>query len=92
MANLKIGKGNSMDNIGFYIPFNVLQKHSRNTKHSLINNITSSQDIAISEINPQQVLIHLNKTNFINDMLKDDETQISQPSMQNSKPHIIEFR
>jgi hypothetical protein len=92
MANLKVGKGNSMDNIGFHIPLSILQKHSSNTKHSLLTNIISSRDMTTSEMNPQIVLIHLNKSNFINDMLKDDEIQIPQPCMQNFKPRIIEFR
>lgn len=92
MANLKIGKGNSADDIGFHMPYGVLQKHSGNTQLSLLNNIITSQDMTISERNPQHVLIHLNKSNFINGMLKDDKIQISQPHLQNSKPHIIEFR
>lgn len=92
MANLKIGRGNSTDDIGFRMPLGVLQKHSGNTFHSLLNNIISSQDIETSEINPQHVLIHLNKSKFLRDMLKDDDIRIFQPYLQDSKPHIIEFR
>lgn len=88
MANLKIGIGNSMNDIGFRMPIDILKKYSNKSQDSLLN-----QNMMISDLNPQHILIHLNKSDFINNMLKNNEVdEIPQPHLKNSKPRIIEFR
>lgn len=88
MANLKIGIGNSMNDIGFRMPIDILKKYSEKSQVSLLN-----LNMMISELNPQHILIHLNKSDFINNMLKNDEVnKISLPHLKSSKPRIIEFR
>jgi len=94
MANLKIGIGNSIDSIGFRMPINVLQKHSVDNKNLVLSNIMSSKD-TVTTIDPsrQNIIINLNKLDFINNMLKNDMiNKIPQHSLKNSKPRIIEFR
>jgi len=90
IANLKIGKGNSMTDIGLRMPLNILQKHSGT--NSLKDFTIPSYKITTSESNPRHVIIHLNKYDFISDILKNDIDITHQHGMQNSKPHIIEFR
>lgn len=92
MANLKISKINSTDEIGFRMPIDVLQKYSEKNKGLSLNNITLSQDIQTSLLNPQYLTIHLNKSDFINDVLKNEIVNIPQNQLQNTKPSIIEFR
>lgn len=93
MANLKIGKGNSVDSIAFHIPLYILKKHSVENQDPLLNNITSNQDITTTQLNSGNVMIHLNKSDFINNMLKNNMVgNIPQRQVPNSKPRIIEFR
>lgn len=93
MANLKIGRGNSINSFAFRIPLYILKKHSEENQDSLLNNITSNQDMTTTELNSENVMIHLNKSEFINDMLKNDmPDNIPQCQLPNSKPRIIEFR
>lgn len=92
-SNLRIGKGNSMNDIGFRLPFDIIRKHSGKNQNSVLNKILSSQDMNITELNPQYVLIHLDKFDFINNMLKNDMVnKIPQLHLQNCNPQIIEFR
>lgn len=93
MGNLKLGRGNSINDIGFHMPLNILQKHSGRSFD--LNNIVLNQrmNITTSEKNIPSFIIHLNKSDFINDMLKTDMVDsISQIHLKNCKPHIIEFR
>lgn len=91
MVNLKVGRGNSKDDIGFRMPLNILQNHSG--QNIDLNNKILSQYITISEKNPLNLIINLNKSDFINDMLKTDMVDsIPQIQLKNCKPHIIEFR
>jgi len=94
MANLKIGKENSVHDIGFRVPFNVLQKYSGKNQVSLLNNLKSNQiKVTTSESNPQNVFIHLNKSDFIKNTLKNDVVSKILPShLHKSKRYIIEFR
>jgi len=94
MAHIKIGTGNAVGNIGFRIPINVLQKHSGENRNSVLNNIIFSQNtLTKTDSNQQNVIINLNKFDFINAVLKNDMIEkIPQPHLQSSKPRIIEFR
>lgn len=92
IANLKIGKGKSINDIGLRMPLNILQKHSGKNQDSLKDFIKSNHEITTSELNPQHVIIHLNKCVFINDILKNDINITRQHHIQNSKTRIIEFR
>lgn len=89
MANLKVGMGNSVNDIGFRMPLDILKKYSGKSQNLLIN----QNMIKISKLNPHYVLIHLNKSDFINNILKNDEVnKDSQLNLQSSKPRIVEFR
>lgn len=91
IANLKIGRGNFTNDIGFHIPINILHKHS--SKNHDLNNFISSQDVTTCDSNPQYLIIKLNKYNFINDVLQNNVVnKIPQHHLKNSKPRIIEFR
>lgn len=90
IANLKIGKGNSMNDIGFHMPLNIIQKHFG--ADSLKDFKIPSHEITTSKLNPQHLIIHLNKYDFINDILKNNIDLTRQQCMQNSKPVIIDFR
>lgn len=94
MANLKIGRGNSEDDIGFRITFNVLEKLSGKNQGFISNNLFSCQNnMTTLKLNPQNVFIHLNKSDFINDVLKSDVVdKTPRPHSQIFKPRIIEFR
>lgn len=93
MANLKIGRGNSVDSIAFRMPLNILKKHSEKKQDSHLNNIISNQDNMTTELNSQNIIIHLNKSIFINDMLKNDLIDdIPRCQFQNPNPSIIEYR
>lgn len=92
MANLKISKINSMDEIGFRMPIDVLKKYSEKNKSLSLNKVTSSQYVKTSQLNSQYLTIHLNKSDFINDVLKNDTVNILPNQLQNTKPSIIEFR
>lgn len=93
MANLKIGTGHSVDDIGFRMPLNILQKHSEKCQDSLNNLISSQVNMTISKFKPQNICVRLNKSDFINDTLKNNvSNKILQPCLQNYKPRIIEFR
>jgi hypothetical protein len=90
IANLKIGKGNSMNDIGLRMPLNILQKHFGT--NSFKDFKIPSHEITTSQLNPQHVIIHLNKNDFINDVLKNNIDVTRRHCIQNSKPCIIEFR
>ena len=90
IAHLKIGKGNSMNDIGLHMPLNILHKHFGT--NSLKDFKIPSHEITTSQFNPRHVIIHLNKYDFINDILKNQIDITHQPCMKNSKPYIIEFR
>jgi len=94
MANLKIGRGNSVDDIGFCMPLHVLEKHSGSNQESLMNNLSTNLDnMSTSKINPQNICIQLNKFDFINSTLKNNVVdKFLRPQIQKSKPRIIEFR
>lgn len=94
MANLKIGKGNSEDDIGFRIPINVLKKHLGKSQGCISNNLFSRQNnMTTFKLNPQNICIHLNRSDFINDVLKSDVVdKTPRPHSQIFKPRIIEFR
>lgn len=96
MANIKLGTGNSIGSIGFRISVNVLQKHSGENRDTVLNNMisSSSQDtLTTTDSNQQNVIINLNKSDFITTVLKNDMIEkIPQPHLQSSKPRIIEFR
>ncbi|XP_026811530.1 probable arginine--tRNA ligase, mitochondrial [Rhopalosiphum maidis] len=89
IANLKIGKGNSMNDIGLRMPLNILQKHFGT--NSFKDFKIPSHEITTSQLNPQHVIIHLNKNDFINDVLKNNIDVTRRHCIQNSKPCIIEF-
>lgn len=92
MANLKISRGISVDDIGFCMPLGLLKKHSEKNESSVLDNI-KSHDIQFSKLNPQNLVIHLNKSDFIINMLKNDMVnKIPRPHLNNFKPQIIEFR
>lgn len=90
IANLKIGKGNSMNDIGLHMPLNILQKHFGT--NSLKDFKIPSHEITTSQLNPYHVIIHLNKYDFINNILKNNIGITRQHCVQNSKPCIIDFR
>lgn len=95
MANLKIGKGNSVDVIGFCMPLHVLEKHSGKSQELLMNNLFANLDnnVTTSKINPQNICIQLNTFDFINGTLKNNEVdKFFQPQLQKSNSPIIEFR
>lgn len=94
MTNLKIGRGNSEDDIGFHITLNVLEKLLGKNQGFISNNLFSCQNnMTPLKLNPQNVFIHLNKSDFINDVLKSDVVdKTPQPHSQTFKPRIIEFR
>ncbi|XP_015374575.1 PREDICTED: probable arginine--tRNA ligase, mitochondrial, partial [Diuraphis noxia] len=89
IANLKIGKVNSMNDIGFHMPLNILQKYFGT--NPLIDFKIPSHEITTSQLNPQHLIIHLNKHEFINDILKNNIDITCQHCIQNSKPSIIDF-
>lgn len=92
IANLKIVRQNSVGDIGFRMPLGILLKYTENNKSSVLSSILESEDIT-SESNSNSLIIRLNKSDFINDVLKNDMiNQIPHPQLQNSKPRIIEFR
>jgi len=90
IANLKIGKVNSMNDIGFHMPLHILQKHFGT--NPLKDFKIPSHEITTSQLNPQHLTIHLNKHDFINNILKNNIDITHQHCMQNSKPCIIDFR
>lgn len=92
MANLKISKINSTGEIGFRMPIDVLQKYSEKNKGLSLIKITSSQDIKTLQMNSQYLTMQLNKSDFINDVLKNDIVNILPNQLQSTKPSIIEFR
>lgn len=79
-----------MNDIGLHIPLNILQKYfgTNSFKDFKIPN----HEITFSQLNPQYVIIHLNKYDFINSILKNNIDITHQHCMQNSKPYIIDFR
>lgn len=90
IANMKIGKGNSMNDIGLHMPLNILQKHFRT--NSLKDLKITSHEITTSQLNPHYVMIHLDKYDFINNILKNNIGITRQHCVPNSKPCIIDFR
>lgn len=94
MANLKLGTRNSVDSIGFRLPIDVPLKHSGQNQDSVLSNIISSHNgVTTTDSTGHNIIINLNKSDFINNMLKNDMIdKIPQPYLQNSKPRIIEFR
>lgn len=92
MGNLKISKIESTDEIGFRMSIDVLKKYSEKNKDLTLNKMTLSQDMKTSLLNSQYLTIHLNKSDFINNVLKNDVVNIPSNQLQSTKPSIIEFR
>lgn len=80
-----------MGDIGFRLPLGILLKYTENNKSAVLSRILAFQDIT-SESNSNSLIIHLNKSDFINDMLKNDMINQISHQLSNSKPRIIEFR
>ncbi|XP_050442821.1 probable arginine--tRNA ligase, mitochondrial [Adelges cooleyi] len=92
MINLKIGTGVTEDSIGFRMSLDVLKKQSSENKTSLLTSITSDKSLHDTAINSNTLVIHLNKYEFLQNVLQNDVVKKVDPSeLLNKKPYIIEF-